>query len=338
MLEAPRDLTEPPEVDVLSDFLRAVRLSGAVFFRANFSAPWGLSSPDPTQLARALLPSARHMVLFHAIERGSCWLEIAGKPREQLRAGEVVVFPFADPHAMGCGEPAQVDSIAQLFPGPPPWREPPRLVYGGAGEATEIVCGFLHLDKAVFNPLLSSLPRVLVARPDGSASGRLLESSLEFLRRELDADAPGTASIMSRLTELLFVEVLRQHVAQLSERELGWLAALRDRGIGHSLSLIHEQPAHPWTVDELARRAAMSRSAFAARFGQLLGEAPAQYLTRWRLQLASQRLRDGDENLAEIATAIGYASEAAFSRAFKREVGQSPVHYRRDARRWALPR
>lgn len=124
-----------------------------------------------------------------------------------------------------------------------------------------------------------------------------------------------------------------RNVAQLPERELGWLAALRDRGMGHSLELIHEQPAHPWTVDELARRAAMSRSAFAARFGQLLGEAPAQYLTRWRLQLASLRLRDGDESMAAIASAIGYASEAAFSRAFKRELGQPPVHHRREVRR-----
>ena len=241
MLEAPADLTEPPEpVDVLSDFLRAVRLSGAVFFRARFSAPWGLSSPDTSQLARLLLPAARHMVMFHAIERGSCWLEVGDLPREELRAGEVVVIPGGDPHAMGSGTPPRVDSVAQLFPGPPPWSEPPRLVYGGAGEATEIVCGFLHLDQALFNPLFSSLPRVLVARPDDSAPGRLLESSLEFIRRELDAEVPGSESVLARLTELLFVQVLRQHVAQLSERELGWLAALRDRGIGESLQLMHE--------------------------------------------------------------------------------------------------
>lgn len=333
MLEAPADLTEAPEpVDVLSDFLRAVRLSGAVFFRARFTAPWGLSSPDSAQLARVLLPAARQMVMFHAVERGSCWLEIEGQPRAEVRAGEVVVVPFGDPHAMGCGEPARVESVAQLFPGPPPWPEPPRLVYGGAGAPTEIVCGFLHLDQALFNPLLSSLPRVLLARPDGTAPGRLLESSLEFMRRELDAEVPGSASVLARLTELLFVQVLRQYVAQLSERELGWLAALRDRNIGQSLRNIHEQPAYAWTVDELARRSAMSRSGFAARFTELLGEAPAQYLTRWRLQLASQRLREGDENLAEIAAAVGYASEAAFSRAFKREAGKSPAQFRREAR------
>jgi len=322
-------------VDVLSDFLRAVRLSGAVFFRAKFSTPWALSSPDASQLARALLPEARHMVMFHAIEHGACWLELADVPREQLRAGDVVAFPFGDPHAMGSGEPARVDSIVQLFPGPPPWREPPRLVYGGGGDATEIVCGFLHLDRGLFNPLLSSLPRVLIARPDDSVPGRLLSSSLDFIRRELDSVGPGSASVLARLTELLFVQVLRQHVAQLPERELGWLAALRDRGIGQSLQLMHEQPAHDWTVDELARRSAMSRSGFAARFSELLGESPVQYLTRWRLQLASQRLRDGDQTLAEIAAAVGYTAEAAFSRAFKREVGKSPAQYRRDARRAA---
>lgn len=320
-------------MDVLSDFLRAVRLSGAVFFRASFTAPWGLASPDASQLARLLLPAARHMVMFHVIEAGSCWLEVAGQPRAEVRAGDVVVFPFGDAHAMGHGQPARVDSVTQLFPGPPPWREPPRLVYGGSGAPTEIVCGFLHLDQALFNPLLASLPRVLVSRPDASAPGRLLESSLEFMRRELEAEAPGGASVLARLTELLFVQVLRQHVAQLPERELGWLAALRDRAIGLSLRCIHEQPAHAWTVDELARRSAMSRSGFAARFSELLGESPVQYLTRWRLQLASQRLREGDENLAQIAAAVGYGSEAAFSRAFKREAGKSPALFRRDSRR-----
>jgi len=319
-------------VDVLSDLLRAVRLSGAVFFRADFSAPWALSSPESSQLADRLLPAARQMVLFHAIEQGGCWVEVAGQPRRELSAGDVVVFPFGDAHAMGQGEAARVGNVAQLFPGPPPWAEPPHLVYGGEGAPTQLVCGFLHLDKAPFNPLLASLPRLLVVRPDDSASGVLLRSSLAFIGRELHADSPGSASVLGRLTELLFVEVVRQHMASLPDTELGWLAALRDPAVGKSLQLMHESLGHPWTVDELARRVAMSRSGFAARFSELLGQAPAQYLTRWRLQLASQRLREGDESVAAIAQAVGYGSEAAFSRAFKREVGEAPAQFRRAAR------
>ncbi|MCB9602609.1 MAG: AraC family transcriptional regulator [Sandaracinus sp.] len=318
-------------MDVLSDLLRAVRLSGAVFFRADFSAPWGLTSPDAEQLSQALLPNARRMVLFHYLQRGSCWVQVGGD-RQELHAGDVVVLPFCDPHAMGKGAPPRVDCVSALFPSPPPWTAPPVLAYGGEGETTQIVCGFLELDDTHFNPMLTALPSLMVVRPDDSSTGVLLRSSLEFLDRELASDSPGGASMLGRLTELLFVQVLRQHVAQLPERELGWLAALRDRGIRTALELVHERPAEAWTVEALAKHAAMSRSAFAARFTELLGEAPAQYLTRWRVQLAAQRLRQTDEAIAQVASSVGYASEAAFGRAFKRELGVSPAKYRRDAK------
>ncbi len=194
------------------------------------------------------------------------------------------------------------------------------------------MCGSLHCDQALFNPLLAALPRVLVVRPSEGATGRLLRSSLDFLSEELKRAAPDSETVVGRLCELLFVEALRHHIAQLPEGQRGWLAALKDRCVGNSLELIHADPAHPWTVEELARRSAVSRSGLAARFRELLGQPPAQYLTRWRLQLASRHLRDSDDGLARIAEAVGYASEAALSRAFKREVGRSPARFRKDCR------
>ncbi|MCB9606818.1 MAG: AraC family transcriptional regulator [Polyangiaceae bacterium] len=316
-------------MDLLSEFLSSIRLSGSIFFRAEFGAPWALSSPDSAQLAQALLPAARQMVLFHAIQAGECWVELEGRPQQPLSAGDVVLFPFGHAHSMGAGGAQKIESIAMLFPGPPPWTTPPRIAYGGEGETTQIVCGFLHVDKALFNPLLSSLPPLLVVKPDASHCGSMVRSSIEFLSRELDNGSPGSHSVLGRLTELLFVEVLRQHMAQLKTSELGWLAALKDDGIRRSLELIHAEPAEPWSVEELAKRAGMSRSGFAARFNELLGEAPGQYLTRWRIQLASQRLRDTDESIASVAAKVGYGSESAFSRAFKREAGRGPADFRK---------
>jgi AraC-like DNA-binding protein len=318
-------------VDVLSDVLRVVRLSGAVFFRAAFSAPWALASPD-ARLLSALLAPGRHLVLFHAIQRGSCWVELAGTPRARLGAGDVVVFPCGDAHAMGNGAPEDTGDVTQLFPGPPPWSAPPLLAYGGPGEATELVCGFLQLDHGLFNPLLASLPRCFVVQTASASSGPLLQASLQFLGHELAQSSPGIDSVLGRLTELVFVEVLRQHMAGLPVDALGFLPALRDPAIGKSLALMHAAPATPWDVEELSRRVGMSRSAFAARFHGLVGDAPAQYLTRWRLALAAQRLRDSDDGLASIAEAVGYASEAALSKAFKRELGTPPAQYRRESR------
>ena len=321
-------------MDVLSDVLRVVRLSGAVFFRAAFSAPWALASPDASQLSALLSPSGRrHMVLFHAIQRGRCWVELPDTPRAQIGAGDVVVFPCGAAHAMGNGAAGHTGDVTRLFPGPPPWASPPLLAYGGKGEATELVCGFLQLERDLFSPLLASLPRCFVVQTASASSGPLLQASLQFLGHELAQSSPGIDSVLTRLTELLFVEVLRQHMASLPDSALGFLPALRDPAIGKSLALLHAAPATAWDVEELSRRVGMSRSAFAARFHALVGDAPAQYLTRWRLALAAQRLRDSDDGLASIAESVGYASEAAFSKAFKRELGTPPAQYRRERRR-----
>ncbi|MCA9551207.1 MAG: AraC family transcriptional regulator [Myxococcales bacterium] len=327
-------------MDALSGVLRAVRLTGAVFFQADFTAPWALESPESSMLAQALLPDARQVVLFHLVRGGRCWVDVPGQPRIELGPGDVIVFPLGDRHVMGSGAAEAVTPVTALFPGPPPFVRPPRLAYGGGGAATGLVCGYLYLERVFFSPLFGTLPRVLVARPDDGAAGAMLRSSAGILAAALegcettsdatplDPSAPGGAEVLARLTELLFVEVLRRHMAKLAPEEVGFFAAIRDPGVGRALEAFHREPCRPWTVEQLARQAAMSRSGFAARFVELLGESPAQYTLRWRLRLAAQRLRETTDSIAEVATESGYASEAAFSRAFKREHGLAPGRFR----------
>ncbi len=329
-------------MDVLSNLLEAIRLNGAVFFRAEFSAPWTVRSERSERLQallaqsqdaaeHATTESARRLILFHFIAGGRCWAEVNGE-RKELESGDVIVFPYGDEHVMGQGEARATEGIASLFPSPPPWPEPPRLTTGGGGEATHIVCGFLSCDQALFNPLFDALPAMLVARPRDDARARLLRSSLEFLGAELERPAPGVESVTRRLTELLFVEVVRQHASELADGQLGWLAALRDDGVRRALEAIHAQPQEDWSVEDLAKRAAMSRSAFYERFTQLVGDPPAQYLTRWRLQRAAHLLVSSELPLAAIAEKVGYGSETALVRAFKRTTGQSPAAFRKQRR------
>lgn len=315
-------------MDVLSDVLRVLRLSGAVLFRADFSAPWNVSTPGSDMLSEMLMPGAGRLVLFHVITGGECWAEVEGEDRIQLREGEVVVFPYGDAHVMGWAEGARRVSVAELLP-TPPWSEPPYLRCGGDGEPTHVVCGFLHCDDALFNPLLAMLPRMFSV--DASEGGRAqwLDFMLDQSLREAVGGKPGSHALLTRLAELMLLDVLRRYMAQHRSSEMGLLAALNDEHVARALQLIHEAPAHPWTVDDLGRRIGMSRSGLATRFKELLGMPPMQYVTRLRLQQASQLLRDTDRSIAEIASRVGYESEAAFNRAFKRYAGRPPATWRR---------
>lgn len=314
-------------MDVLSDVLRVLRLSGAVLFQADFSAPWDVSSPSSSALAQELMPNAARLVLFHVITRGQCWAEIDGEPRLRLDAGHVVVFPYGDPHVMGAGGSHRV-SVTDLLPAPP-WQEQPSIQHGGKGEATHIVCGFLHCDDAFFNPLLGTLPRMFAV--DTTEGGRA--PWLDFVVAQSSPRAggaqPGAEALMTRLAELMLLDVLRRYMAQRPSDPAGLLAALNDEHVAAALELIHDAPAEAWTVETLGRRVGLSRSGLAARFKSLLGMPPMQYITRLRLQKASQLLRDTDDSLAEIASRVGYESEAAFNRAFKRFVGQPPAAWRK---------
>jgi AraC-like DNA-binding protein len=333
MTDLPDSLLETPvrrgrAMDVLSEVLRAVRLSGALLFRGEFSSPWSCSAASSSATAPLLVPGAKSLVFFHVVTEGRCWAEVENQEPLGLEAGDVIALPYGDAHSMGNPQGETRTPISSLLP-PPPWPDVPTLRFGGGGEQTRILCGFLSCDDALFNPVLTSLPRVLCVRRPRSS---WLQTSSRYMLEEASLNRPGSASILGRLAELLFVEVLRRHMEELGENEIGWLAGLKDSTVGKALQLMHGDLARPWTLESLGRLVGLSRSALADRFRHLLGEPPMQYLTRWRLQIAAQLLRDTDDGLAAIAGKVGYESEAAFNRAFKRHAGEPPATWRNAAR------
>lgn len=321
-------------MDALSDVLRAVKLSGAVFLNAEFSAPWCIEGRAEASLCAAFLPTSKRVVSYHLIAEGSCWAQLAGDEGVALRlsAGELLVVPQGETHVMGSAldlprilsAPLLADQM-DTTPG-----EVMRLTYGGGGAKTRVVCGFLACDEVLSNPLLASLPRIFKVDVRNGSGSAWLESSLRFAAEEAAVSRAGSATVLAKLSELLFVEAVRRCIDTLPEGEKNWLAGLRDRFVGRALSLLHSQPAYAWTVDELARRVGLSRSALAQRFSDFLGQPPMQYLARWRLQIAAQQLRDGKKSLADVAEHVGYDSEAAFNRAFKREFGMPPATWRKS--------
>lgn len=314
--------------DTLSDVLRSVRLTGAVWFRIQGTAPWAAAAPASREVAPRLMPGSEHVIEYHAVTAGECWGGVAGGEPVRLRAGDVIAFPRGDAHVLSSApgmpaspDPAVFDAIAHT-------GRPLDIALGGPGPpGAALVCGFLGCDVRPYNPLLATLPRVLTA--SDPAPGGTLRGLMDLAVAEASATRPGSASVLARVSELLFVEVVRRHLERLPERETGWLAGLRDPFVGRALGAIHAAPARAWSLDALARAAGLSRSALAARFAQLVGEPPMSYLARWRMQLAARRLEDGAAGVAEVASLVGYASEAAFSRAFKKLVGVPPAAWRR---------
>jgi AraC-like DNA-binding protein len=332
-------------MDVLSDVLRVVRLSGAVFFTADFSSPWGLESPDPVALTPALMPEAECLVLFHILVDGECEVVCAGLPVTRMESGDVVVLPRGDWHTMRSGGATTTTPLTSIFT-PGQHDEPPRLSYGGGGPSSRFVCGYLNYDQR-FAPLVDALPTLLAVRardeyatidavdaagsramavPVGSSTW--LGTTLKFTINEARAARPGNAAMLGRLTELMFVEIIREYMHRLPTGRGGWLAGLNDAAVGKALRLMHTNPVRDWTVDDLAREAAVSRSVLAQRFTQLVGETPMRYLANWRMQLAKQLMREGTR-IQEVATRVGYESEAAFNRAFKRTTGCPPAAWRK---------
>ena len=338
-------------MDVLSDVLRVVRLSGAVFFTADFSSPWSIESPIPDRLASAVMPEAECIVLFHILVEGECEVVCAGHAATTMNSGDVIVFPRGDQHTMrshGAGTPSPLTSIFS----PGRHDEPPQLSYGGGGRTSRFVCGYLNCDQR-FSPLVEALPTMLLVRSlddyaaieaidaiDAQrigpsvvpqASGTWLGTTLKFTINEARSARPGNSAMLGRLTELMFVEILREYMQRLPTSEGGWLAGLNDPYVGKALRLLHANPARNWTVDDLAREVAVSRSVLAQRFTELVGEAPMKYLAGWRMQLAKQMMREGTRNIQDVATRVGYDSEAAFNRAFKRATGSPPAAWRKGA-------
>lgn len=313
-------------MDAFSDVLRVIRLSGGVFLEADFTAPWCISGKVSPDDCKPFLEAPRHVIASHFVARGCMRLQPEGGEAIEVGAGEIVLLPHNSAHAFG----------SELHSAPVPAREiiqPPqdgrlaRVVHGGGGAATQLLCGYLGCD-APFNPLLSALPAVLKVNVRSTPSGAWIESSFRFAASEIAAGRLGSTTVIAKLSELLFVEAVRQFVAGLPAERRGWLAGLRDPNVGRALSALHARPTQAWTAESLAIEVGMSRSVFAERFSSLVGQPPMQYLAMWRMHMAAQYLREGRGSLAQIGAAIGYDSESAFSRAFKREFGVSPGGWR----------
>jgi AraC-like DNA-binding protein len=337
-------------MDVLSDVLGAVRLCGSVFFTAEFSSPWALNSPNPELLADIVMPDAEHMSLFHILTEGECLVDCGPCTSLTMEAGDVVVFPHGHPHTMRSDDAAQTTRLDHVLSHPSP-DGLPQVSFGGGGRRARLICGYLNCSQR-FAPLFEALPPILVVRrrehyaavetADGVSrhapsmpqeSSAWLATTLQFTVTEAVAARPGNAAMLGRLTELMFVEIIREYMDQLSPDEQGWLAALRDAHVGKALRVVHEQPMHPWTVEALAREVGVSRSGLALRFSRLLGESPMKYLSGWRMHLAKQMLRDSGDTIQAIAERVGYESEPAFNRAFKKAAGCPPATWRRSAAR-----
>jgi AraC-like DNA-binding protein len=315
--------------DVLSDVLRAVRLTGAVYFDFELSSPWVAAAPPSRDIAQTVMPGAQRVIEYHLIARGSGWGQIAGEEPRRLVEGDLVVFPQGDAHVLssapGLGGAPDLSMFARRATPLPLVNE----LGGGGPDRARLVCCFLGCDERPFNPLLAALPPVIHlsgAGPRGSPGW--LATLLNIAVGESGSGRAGSENILARLAELMFVEAIRRHIEGLPAADTGWLAGLRDPVVGQALAALHAEPAGAWTVERLARQVGVSRSVLAERFTEMADHPPMQYLALWRMQLASRLLADGG-HVAEVAAAVGYESEAAFSRAFKKLVGEAPGTWRR---------
>ena len=315
-------------MDAFSEILGGVALKGALFFSAEFSAPWGFSSPPSQSLAPVLSPGAPHLVIYHFLIEGSGIVRVADGSKLKLEAGDVIVLPHGDAHRMtskeGVHEAQTPAMIAKLQA-----RDLKTMQAGGGGNVARFVCGYMACDPLLCRPILHGLPSAFKVNLRTDKSGRWLENSILHLVEEAGSNHAGSEAMLAKLSEALFVDTLRRYIAGLPSREVGWLAGARDPAVGKSLSLLHRSAQHPWTVAELAKEVGLSRSALVERFTRYLSEPPMAYLMRWRLQLAARALIATARGVAEIASDVGYESEASFNRAFKREFGLPPARYRR---------
>jgi AraC-like DNA-binding protein len=318
-------------MDALSDVLRAVRLTGAIFFDIHASDPWVAETPAGPSIVAAMFPDAEHLVCYHVITQGSCWASLAGEPPVSLSAGDIIVFPHGDTHVLSSVPGLRRAPDLAMYRRPDDGRLPFTLSMGdGATPSAAFVCGFLGCDARPFNPLLTALPRVLRVHDQ---SGGPLDSLVRFALSESKGTRVGGEGVLGRLSELMFVEVIRRYLEALPAERADWLAGLRDPYVGRALALLHRHPARSWDLESLARAIGLGRSALSERFTQFVGQPPMHYLANWRMQLAANALRSGNENVATIAHQVGYDSEAAFSRAFKKAVGSPPSEWRKTSAR-----
>jgi AraC-like DNA-binding protein len=324
---AARTSAEPSPPHPFDTALQRLRLEGAVFLRAEYREPWAYQSLTGPATAAILRPGTERVVLFHLVSSGTCWVQVEGQEKHWASAGDMIVLPYGDQHSMGgVGESDLVPLLT--FLDPPPWDRMPLLRHGQDGDLTDVVCGYLHSDDVLFDPALRVFPPAFVVRPEGAAGAEWVRANIDFALAQADASPLGPDAISTRLPEMLLVEVLRQHLASAPAVDRGWLAALHDPVLNPALAALHAAPERKWTVTELARVAAVSRSGLDERFRQVLGRSPIRYLTEWRMHLAEDLLTSTDLGVGAIARRVGYDAEEAFSRAFKRHRGSPPAQWR----------
>jgi AraC-like DNA-binding protein len=326
--------------DILSDVLRSVRLRGVLYFYVNGTRDWAAEAPPSGEIAAAVMPGVEHVMEYHVVVSGSCWAGVIGEAPVRLEKGDIVLFPHGDPHvvssAAGMRAPPDAAGYFERKQQRAPFtlhldaREVQVGMVADDPRNTTLVCGFLGCDLRPFNPLIASLPRLMHIREDFRqdwTAQLMRQAAAESKNRQ-----PGGDAMLERLSEMTFIDAVRRYVGTLPENSRGWLAGIRDRFVGRALTLMHEAPADAWTVDELSRRVGLSRSALHERFADMIGQGPMQYLANWRIQAGAALLRDTAATVASVAQEVGYQSEAAFARAFKRMAGKPPSLWRRETK------
>jgi len=318
-------------MDVLSEVLKVVKLQGALFYNGEFSAPWSVRAASSRGLARYFASGSEHVIVYHLVTEGRASARLEDGTRVALSAGDIVMIPHGDTHIVENGPATKTVDDDEHLPtvlsqGLKLWR------LGGGGEVTRFVCGYMACEAQLSRVFLSGLPPLFKVSIRNDESGRWLENSIRFSVNEAGSSRAGGEAVMAKLSEVLFVETLRAYIADLPPEQTGWLAGARDSEVGKTLALMHRNPAHPWTIATLAKEAGVSRSVLAERFRYYLNQAPMAYLTRWRLQLGAQMLASTSYSVAQVAVEVGYESEAAFNRAFKRQFELPPARFRNQSR------
>lgn len=318
--------------DTLSEVLRGIHLVGAIFFDVEGCAPWASAAPVGSIIASKVLPGVQHLISYHVVTEGTCWATVEGLPPVELNAGDIIVYPRGDAHIMSTAPGLTAQPDLNHYDAPADFVLPKSMAIGlPTGDRVHVVCGFLGCDIRPFNPLIATLPRFLHIRDRAGATRGWLNQFVQVASEESKAKRPGSQAVLSRMSELMFVEAVRRHLETLPSDRTGWLAGLRDPAVGRALAALHHQPQVAWTLASLADAAAVSRSVLAERFARFVGQPPMQYLLQWRMQLGARALEDGGK-VTTVAYDVGYESEAAFSRAFKKLTGVSPGSWRSRGR------
>lgn len=318
-------------MDALSEALSSVRMTGAIFYRAECTSPWGVAIPPLREYAHLVAPGTGRVVSYHLMTEGDAVARFGDGQEVFLAAGDVLIVPHGDPHVISNG-PAPIIVEAEGTLGPYFAGDLSTLQIGGGGEVTRLVCGFFGCERHADRLFLSGLPMFIRINLRDDVAGQWLEHSIRHLVTEAGGGRPGRSVLLSKMAEALFIEALRRYMEQLPAEQTGWLAAARDGIVGAAITAIHRAPGHPWTLESLAEAATTSRSVLTERFARFLGESPLAYLAMWRMQLAARRLQTSRDTVLKVALEVGYESEAAFIRAFKREFGLPPARYRKQIR------